>query len=116
MVLPRSPIMIPWECRWDLEPRSTAGAVAAEGAVAALPAWAPRREGRTQVVALRVVLGPAGFADLRAAAERLVQVEQQRRVVPPAVPLPEVVLPLRAAAAAARPARPLPADVQLPTT
>ena len=63
------------------------------------------------MVAPLVVLAPPGFAVRLAAVEQRVQVQQLRLAVPPAVPLPVVVLPARAAVE--RPARPLQAVVQL---
>ena len=59
-----------------------------------------------------LTLNWAGIADLLAVAGRREQVKLPQRVVPPAVPVPEAVLPKRAAVV--RRARPLPADAQLP--
>ena len=109
-VRPRSPI--PWVCRKTSAQLSMAGVVAVGVAAATTPALPPRQAECEWVVAPRVVLGLAGIFDLLAVAGRREQVELQRRVVPPALPVPEAVLPKRAAVV--RRTRPLPAGAQLP--
>ena len=89
-----------------------AGVVAAEVAAATTPAPPWRQAERTSMVTQRVVLELPEIVDLLAFAERREQVEQPRRVVPPAVLMPEAVLPTLAAVV--RRGRPPPADAQLP--
>ena len=86
--------------------------VAAGVAAATTPALPLRQHECDSVVAPWVVLELAEIADLLAVAGRREQVGLPRRVVPPAVLMPEAALPTRAAVV--RRGRPLPADAQLP--